>query len=66
MPQPPALVAQPDWDRVQHISDEYNDLANDKVYRVFTFVEDEQIGEFTKDFNVTVYMKLDWIKATTC
>ena len=46
------------------ISDEYNDWANGEVYGVFAFVEDEQIGEFAKDFHVTMYMNLDWNKAT--
>jgi hypothetical protein len=44
----------------------YNDLANNEVFGVFAFVEDEQIGEFAKDVEAsTTYMKLDWIKATT-
>jgi hypothetical protein len=44
------------------ILDEYNDLENDKVYGVFAFVEVEQIDEFAKEFDVTMYIKLDWMK----
>ncbi len=47
------------------ISEDYNDLANDKVYGVFTFVEDEQIGESAKQLDVTSYLQLDWINTTT-
>jgi hypothetical protein len=45
------------------ILDEYNDLENDEVYGVFALVEDEQIGEFAKEFDVTTYIKLGWMKA---
>jgi hypothetical protein len=44
------------------ISDEYNDSENDEVYEVFAFVEDEQIGEFARELDVTTYLKLDWMK----
>jgi hypothetical protein len=47
------------------ISNKYNDSPNDKAQGVFAFVEDGQIGEFTKIFNATIYMKLDWTIATT-
>jgi hypothetical protein len=47
------------------ISDEYNDPKNDQVFGVFAFVADEQIGEFAKEFDVTMYIKLDWMKAAT-
>jgi hypothetical protein len=45
------------------ISDKYNDSENDEVYGVFAFVEDEQIGEFARELDVTTYLKLDWMKA---
>jgi hypothetical protein len=35
------------------ISDAYNDLENNEVHGVFAFMEDEQIGEFAKEFDVT-------------
>jgi hypothetical protein len=40
------------------ISDEYNNSENDEVYGVFRFVEDEQLGELAKEFDVTTYNKL--------
>jgi hypothetical protein len=46
------------------ISDEYDNSENDEVYGFFAFVEDEQIGEFAKELDVTRYLKLDWKKAT--
>jgi hypothetical protein len=45
------------------IYEAYNDLANDKVYGVFAFVKDEQIGEFTKQLDATSYLLLNWVKA---
>jgi hypothetical protein len=48
------------------IFNEYkHDSANDIVYRVFAFMEDEQLGKFRKEFDVTTYMKCSWIKANT-
>jgi hypothetical protein len=35
------------------ILDEYNGSENEEVYGVFAFVEDEQIGEFAKELDVT-------------
>jgi hypothetical protein len=46
------------------ISDAYNDSANNEAYGLFAFVEDDQIGEFAKKFDITSYVQLDWLKAT--
>jgi hypothetical protein len=46
------------------ISDEYKDPANDELYGVFAFVEDEQIAEFAKMIDIMNYVKLGWMKTT--
>lgn len=40
------------WSSIYEV---YNDLANDRVYVVFTFVEDEQIGD-----TMVAYSKKKW------
>jgi hypothetical protein len=46
------------------ISEACNDSTNDEEFGEFAFIEDEQIAQFASQFDLSKYLKLDWVKAS--
>jgi hypothetical protein len=39
-------------------------MNNDEEFGEFAFIEDEQIAQFASLFDLSKYLKLDWVKAS--